>query len=95
MSIQLCFLLSLGSRTSNEANKSTILQAEWIITVHRAVLRLAQMKYRYFGIILPQNSASRTQIFQVHAIETGHISVIYRQTSDILLVGSTGTAAAW
>jgi hypothetical protein len=47
-SIQLCFLLSLGSATSNETNKSAMLRAEWTITARRAMLRLAQMKYRYF-----------------------------------------------
>ena len=47
-SIQLGFLLSLGSVTSNEANKSAMWRAEWTITARRAVLLLAQMKYRYF-----------------------------------------------
>ena len=53
VAIQLGFLLSLGSVTSNEA------------------------------------------IFQLQAIKTSHISLIYRQTGDKLSVGSTGTAAAW
>ena len=47
-SIQLDFLRSLGSATSNEANKSAMLRAEWTIAARRAVLCLAQMKYRYF-----------------------------------------------
>ena len=47
-SIQLDFLRSLGSATSNEANKSAMRRAEWTITARRAVLRLAQMKHRYF-----------------------------------------------
>ena len=47
-SIQLDFLRSLGSTTSNEANKSAMLRSEWTITTRQAVLRLAQMKYRYF-----------------------------------------------
>ena len=47
-STQLGFSRSLGSATTNEANKSTMLRAEWTITVRRAVLRLAQMKHRYF-----------------------------------------------
>ena len=38
--IQLGFLLSLGSATSNEANKSVMWGAEWTVTEHR-VLRLA------------------------------------------------------
>ena len=44
--------------------------------------------------ILSQNTASRTQFFQVQAIKTGHIWIIYRQTGDILSVSSQGTAAA-
>ena len=44
--------------------------------------------------ILSQNAASRTQFFQVQAIKTGHISIIYRQNSDILSVSSKGTAVA-
>ena len=34
--------------TSNEANKSAMRCAKWTITARRAVLRLVQMKYRYF-----------------------------------------------
>ena len=64
---------SLGSATSNEAaNKSVMWSAEWTITARQAVLRLAQIKYRY----LSQNPASRTQFFQVQAIKTGHILII-------------------
>ena len=44
--------------------------------------------------ILSQNAASRTRLFQVQAIKTGHISIIYRQISDMLSVSSKGTAAA-
>ena len=44
--------------------------------------------------ILSQNAASRTQFFQVQAIKTGHISMIYRQTGDILSVSSKDIAAA-
>ena len=47
-SIQLDFLLSLGTATSNDAKKSAMRRAEWTITARRAVLRLTQMKYRYF-----------------------------------------------
>ena len=90
-SIQLGFSRSLGSATSNEANKSAMRRAEWTSTARRAVLRLAQRNID----ILTQNAVSRTRFFQVQAIKTGHISVIYRQTCDILSVGSTGTAAAW
>ena len=43
-----CFSRLLGSATSNELNKSATLCAEWTITAHRAVLCMAQMKYRYF-----------------------------------------------
>ena len=39
-SIQLGFLRSLGSATSNEANQSAMLRAEWTITARRAVLEL-------------------------------------------------------
>ena len=46
--IQLGFSRSLGSATSNEANKSAMRRAEWTIAARRAVLRLAQIKYRYF-----------------------------------------------
>ena len=46
-SIQLGFSRSLGSATSNEANKSAMRRAEWTIAARRAVLRLAQIKYRY------------------------------------------------
>ena len=42
------FSRSLGSATSNAANKSAMLNAEWTIAARRAVLRLAQMKYRCF-----------------------------------------------
>ena len=46
--------------------------------------------------ILSQYTASRTRFFHVHAIKTGHISKIYRQTlpCDIVSVSSKGTAAA-
>ena len=47
-SIQLGFSRSQGSTTLNDANKSVMLRAEWTITSRQAVLRLAQMKYRYF-----------------------------------------------
>ena len=43
-SIQLGFSLSLGSATSNKANKSAMLRTEWTITARQAALRLAQMK---------------------------------------------------
>ena len=46
--IQLGFSRSLGSATSSEANKSAMRRAEWTIAARRAVLRLAQIKYRYF-----------------------------------------------
>ena len=51
------------------------------------------MKYRYFD----PESCKQNAIFWVlvQAIKTGHISVIYRQISDKLSVGSTGTAVAW
>ena len=44
-SIQLDFLRSLGSATSNETSKRVMLRAEWTITASPVVLRLAQMKY--------------------------------------------------
>ena len=44
--------------------------------------------------ILAQNAASRSRFFQIQAIKTGHILIIYRQTSDILSVSSKGTADA-
>ena len=47
-SIQLGFSRSIGSATSNAANKSAMLRAEWTIAARRAVLCLAQMKCRYF-----------------------------------------------
>ena len=50
-SIQLGYSRSLGSATSDEANKRAMLRAEWTITARRAVLRLAQMKRRYFGTL--------------------------------------------
>ena len=56
----------------------------------QAVLCLAQMKFRY----LYQSAATRTQFFQVQAIKTGHISIIYPQTCGILSVSSKGTVAA-
>ena len=86
-SIQLGFSRSLGSWTSNEAKKSTMRSAEWTITARRAMHRLAQMKNRFFVGNLPQNSentASWTRFLQVQAIKTGRISIIYRQTGDIL-----------
>ena len=57
--------------------------------LRREVLRLAQMKYRYF---VPQ-SCKQNAIFSVQAIKTGHTSIIYRQIGDILSVSSKGTAA--
>ena len=47
-SIQLGFSRSLGSAISNEANKSAMWRAERTIAARSAVLRLAQIKYRYF-----------------------------------------------
>ena len=88
--IQLCFLLSLGRSTSNEANKSTMPRSEWTITARRAVHHLAQMKYLYF---VPER-CKQNAIFSVQVIKTGHISIICRQTGDILLVSSKGSAAA-
>ena len=41
-SIQLGFSRSLGSMTSNEANKRVMLHTEWTISASLAVLRLAQ-----------------------------------------------------
>ena len=91
----MAFAKTRGSATSNEANKSARLRAEWTITVRQAVLCLAQMKYRYFDPEFGPEICKQNAIFQVQAIKTGHISVIYRKTGDKLLVGSTGTAAAW
>ena len=69
-SIQLGFLLSLGSATSNEANKRAMLRAEWTngrtITARRAVLCLAQMKYRYFD----PESCKQNAIFSGHLKST-------------------------
>ena len=92
--IRFGFLLSLGSTTtSNEANKSAMLRAEWTIIARQAELRLVQMKYRYFD---PER-CKQNAIFSgtSHQNRSYHISVMYPQTGDILLVGSTGTAAAW
>ena len=47
-SIQLGFLLLLGSATLNEANMSAMRRVEWTITARRAVLRLSHVKYQYF-----------------------------------------------
>ena len=94
-SIQHGFLLSLGSQTSIEANKSTMLRAEWTITASQAVICLAQMKYRYFV----SERCKQNSIFQVQGTashQTGHIrhiSKTYRQTGDILWDSSKGTAA--
>ena len=44
--------------------------------------------------VAPLESENRTQFFQLQAIITGHISTIYRQTSDVMSVRSTGAAAA-
>ena len=44
--------------------------------------------------ILFQNIAIGTLIFRVQLIKTGHISITYRQTSDVLSVLSKGIAAA-
>ena len=92
-SIQLCFLLSLGSATSNEANRRVMWHSEWTITARQVVtvLCLAQMKDRCFD---PER-CKQNAIFQVQAIKTGHISVMYRQTGGVLSVGSTGFAASW
>ena len=48
LQIQLGFSRSLGSEISNEANKSAMLNAEWTIAAHSAVLHLPKMKYQYF-----------------------------------------------
>ena len=66
--------------------------AEWTITARRAVLRLAQMKYRYF---VPE-CCKQNAIFSgtSQAIKTDHISIIYPQTGDLLSVSCKGTAAA-
>ena len=63
-SIQLGFSRSLGSATLNDANKSAMLRAEYTITAQRAVLSLAQMKYRYFV----SECCSQDAIFS----DTGH-----------------------
>ena len=92
--IKLSVSRSLGtvvrSAAFNEANKSVMRRAEWTITARRAVLRLGQMKYRYF---VPER-CKQNAIFLVQAIKTGHIWIIYRQTGDMLSVSSKGTAAA-
>ena len=44
--------------------------------------------------ILSLNAESRTRFFQVQAIKTGHISIIYPQTVDILSVSCTSTVVA-
>ena len=66
-SIQLGFSRSLDSATSNEANKSAMLRAEWTITARRAVLRLAQWNIDIFS----QNTASRTQFFRYRPSKQG------------------------
>ena len=67
-----------------------MLRADLTITARQAVLRLAQMKYRYF---VPER-CKQNAFFHVQAIKTGHISIIYGQTGDILSVSSKGTGAA-
>ena len=70
LSIQLGFSRSIGSVTSNEANKSVIWRAEW----------------SQWTITARWNAASRTLFFRIHAIKTGHISesTKYRETGDVL-----------
>ena len=90
---RLGFSRSLGSTTSNEANKSAMLRAEWTMTAGQGVLRLAQMKYRYF---VPEQWTLQAEcdFFRCKSSKTGHMSMIYRQTGNILSVSSKGTAAA-
>ena len=74
-SIQLGLLLSLGSVTSNEANKSTMRRAEWTITA-RQLGKWCSILPKWSIDILSQNAgaASKMRFFQVQAIKTGHIS---------------------
>ena len=92
---KLGFSGSSGSVTSNEANKSVRLR-----DAARRVDNHSAPSGALFGpnkiYILSQNTASRIladcNFFQVQAIKTGLIWIMYRQTSDILLVSSKGTA---
>ena len=54
----------------------------------------AQMKYPGQYFVPCPEQCKQNAIFQAQAIKTGHISIIYRQTCDILSVSSKGTAAA-
>ena len=45
--------------------------------------------------ILSQNAASRTLFFQVRAIKTGHISIICRQTGDVVCFNKGTADAKW
>ena len=56
--IQLCFSRSLGSATSNEANKSTMLRAEWTIATRSAVISKLACTYLYVNMY--QNSILKT-----------------------------------
>ena len=67
-SIQLSLSGSLGSTTSNEANKSKMWHTKCSITESQAVIHLAQMKYQF----LSQNTASRILFFQEQTIKTDH-----------------------
>ena len=82
-SVQLGFSHSLGSATSNEANKSAMVRAEWSITARQAMLRLAQMNYWCF---VPENCKQNAQFFS----GTGHQNRPnldkYRQTGDLFLL---------
>ena len=85
--IQLGFSRLLGSATSNEANKRVMLQAETQQSEPLSSTLLCSVWPKWN--ILSHDTAIRKQFSHSKAIMTGHIS-IYRQTSDILSVGSTG-----
>ena len=88
-SIQFSFLRSLGSATSNEANKSVMRRVDH----HRAPSGVP------FGpneksIFCPRTLQAERNFFQVQAIKTGHILIIYRHTGNVLSVSSKVTATA-
>ena len=105
----LCFLCIKPACTVHRAGhwQSMLLAVYNMLIAHRTVHTVcwgreegreggreggASIKYLYF---VPECS-KQNLFFWVQAIKTGHISMIYLQTSDILLVSSTckGTAAA-
>ena len=78
-SVQLGFSRLVGSTASNEANKS----AMWHEALSSAPLA-AMIGPNETVIFCPRMLQAERNFFQLQAITTGHISIIYRQTGDIL-----------